>query len=76
MSEQAVLTREGLMPDEEKRGRTVSADEVWVAVRIPRTAKADLSAWAKGLGVSESLLMRRLLLEALAAGRHERGELP
>jgi len=65
-----------IMPEEGKRGRTVRAGEVWIEVRVPREAKAQLDEWAKVAGVSASLIMRRLLMEALATGRAERGELP
>jgi len=65
-----------IMPEEGKKGRTVRAGEVWIEVRIPKDAKAGLDEWAKTTGVSASLIMRRLLIEALASGRGERGELP
>ncbi len=55
--------------------RSVRAGEVWIEVRVPQEAKAALDEWAKAAGVSASLIMRRLLVEALASGRGERGEL-
>jgi len=65
-----------IMPEEGKKRRSVRAGEVWIEVRVPQEAKAALDEWAKAAGVSASLIMRRLLVEALASGRGERGELP
>ncbi len=57
-------------------GKRVAPNEEWLQIRLPRTAKGRLQAWADGTGVSMSILVRRLILEAFAQGRDERGELP
>jgi len=56
---------------EKKTGKQVAAGETWVAVRVPIGAKERLDKWAKRKDVSSSWIMRRLLLDALDAGRDE-----
>jgi cell division inhibitor SulA len=69
------------MPEEEagpkrRTGRTVGAGQTWIEVRVAMEDRERLNEWAASMGVSASLIMRRLLEEALAEGRAERLELP
>ncbi len=57
-------------------GKRVSPNEEWLQIRLPRDAKSRLQAWADGTGVSMSILVRRLILEAFEEGRDERREVP
>ncbi len=57
-------------------GKRVAANEEWLQIRLPRDAKRRLQAWSDETGVSMSILVRRLILEAFAQGRDARGELP
>ena len=80
-SSRMMARRRALVPNEHaggapKRKRTVRAGENWVEVRISDDAKARLAEWARRTGLSGSMLMRRLLEEALRNGRDERGEIP
>ncbi len=67
---------EGVPVPEKASGKRVAAKEEWLQIRVPRAAKARLKAWSDETGVSMSILVRRLILEAFAQGRDERGELP
>ena len=64
------------MPNAGKTRRSVAAGETWIEVRVSQDLKTELRAWAKRTGLSASLLMRRLLEEAVASGRVARGEIP
>lgn len=64
------------MPNAGKTRRSVAAGETWIEVRVSDEDKAQLMAWSKRTGLSASLLMRRLLEEALAGGRGARGDIP
>lgn len=64
------------MPNVGKTRRSVAAGETWIEVRVSDEDKTQLMAWAKRTGLSASLLMRRLLEEALASGRGARGDIP
>jgi len=64
------------MPNAGKTRRSVAAGETWIEVRVSDEDKTQLMAWSKRTGLSASLLMRRLLEEALANGRRARGDIP
>ncbi len=64
------------IPNAGKTRRSVAAGETWIEVRVSDEDKTQLMAWSKRTGLSASLLMRRLLEEALANGRGARGDIP
>ena len=53
--------------------RPVGAGQTWIEARISLEDRARLNAWAKRYGTSVSFMVRRLIEEALAAGRDEEG---
>ena len=53
--------------------RPVGAGQTWIEARIVLEDRARLNAWAKRYGTSVSFIVRRLIEEALAAGRDEEG---
>ena len=68
----------GATPEEPRRasGKRIAPNEEWLQIRLPRGTKSRLQAWADGTGVSMSILVRRLILEAFEEGRDERREVP